>query len=87
MRSAAACRSSSTSRLSCPYCSADAAASRLATAGSPTGGAPSCTVKVGNLSPVRVSDIGVARDAYSLQYNAVRVDGADVPPAVPGWPP
>ena len=25
--------------------------------------------------PVRVSDIGVAKDAYTLQYNAVRVDG------------
>jgi multidrug efflux pump subunit AcrB len=26
-------------------------------------------------NPVRVSDIGVAKDAYALQYNAVRVDG------------
>ena len=29
---------------------------------------------VGN-TPVRVSDIGEVKDAYSLQYNAVRVDG------------
>jgi multidrug efflux pump subunit AcrB len=32
-------------------------------------------VKVNGDRPVRVSDIGVAKDAYSLQYNAVRVDG------------
>ncbi len=32
-------------------------------------------LKVINSSPIRVSDIGVAKDAYSLQYNAVRVDG------------
>ena len=32
-------------------------------------------LKVMGSSPVRVSDIGVARDAYSVQYNAVRVDG------------
>jgi multidrug efflux pump subunit AcrB len=32
-------------------------------------------LKVVNSSPVRVSDIGVAKDAYALQYNAVRVDG------------
>ncbi len=32
-------------------------------------------LKVSGSSPVRVSDIGVARDAYSVQYNAVRVDG------------
>ena len=32
-------------------------------------------VKLQGTSPVRVSDIGVAKDAYSIQYNAVRVDG------------
>ncbi len=32
-------------------------------------------LKVVNSSPIRVSDIGVAKDAYSVQYNAVRVDG------------
>ncbi|MBV8819520.1 MAG: efflux RND transporter permease subunit, partial [Acidobacteriaceae bacterium] len=32
-------------------------------------------VKVTGQSPVRVSDIGTAKDSYSLQYNAVRVDG------------
>ena len=32
-------------------------------------------IKLVHDSPVRVSDIGVAKDAYSLQYNAVRVDG------------
>jgi multidrug efflux pump subunit AcrB len=32
-------------------------------------------LKVSGENPVRVSDIGVARDAYALQYNAVRVDG------------
>ena len=32
-------------------------------------------VKLSGDNPVRVSDIGVAKDAYSLQYNAVRVDG------------
>ncbi|HXM46129.1 MAG TPA: efflux RND transporter permease subunit [Bryobacteraceae bacterium] len=32
-------------------------------------------IKVTGENPVRVSDIGVAKDAYALQYNAVRVDG------------
>lgn len=32
-------------------------------------------VKLSGENPVRVSDIGVAKDAYALQYNAVRVDG------------
>ena len=32
-------------------------------------------IKLVGDSPVRVSDVGVAKDAYSLQYNAVRVDG------------
>ena len=32
-------------------------------------------IKVVGASAVRVSDIGVAKDAYSTQYNAVRVDG------------
>jgi multidrug efflux pump subunit AcrB len=32
-------------------------------------------VKMAGDNPVRVSDIGVAKDAYALQYNAVRVDG------------
>ena len=32
-------------------------------------------IKLSGVNPVRVSDIGVAKDAYSLQYNAVRVDG------------
>jgi len=32
-------------------------------------------VKLNGDNPVRVSDIGVAKDAYALQYNAVRVDG------------
>ena len=32
-------------------------------------------VKLSGDKPVRVSDIGVAKDAYALQYNAVRVDG------------
>jgi multidrug efflux pump subunit AcrB len=32
-------------------------------------------VKLTGESPVRVSDIGVTKDAYTLQYNAVRVDG------------
>ncbi|WP_031496717.1 efflux RND transporter permease subunit [Bryobacter aggregatus] len=32
-------------------------------------------LKVVGGSPVRVSDIGEAKDAYSLQYNAVRVNG------------
>ncbi|MBN9659052.1 MAG: efflux RND transporter permease subunit [Acidobacteria bacterium] len=32
-------------------------------------------LKLSGERPVRVSDIGVAKDAYSLQYNAVRVDG------------
>jgi multidrug efflux pump subunit AcrB len=32
-------------------------------------------IKLAGENPVRVSDIGVAKDAYALQYNAVRVDG------------
>jgi multidrug efflux pump subunit AcrB len=32
-------------------------------------------VKLTGESPVRVSDIGTAKDAYTTQYNAVRVDG------------
>jgi len=32
-------------------------------------------VKMSGVNPVRVSDVGVAKDAYSLQYNIVRVDG------------
>jgi len=32
-------------------------------------------IKMTGENPVRVSDIGVAKDAYALQYNAVRVDG------------
>src|ERR1700683_2296035 len=32
-------------------------------------------VKVTGENPVRVSDIGIAKDAYALQYNAVRIDG------------
>jgi multidrug efflux pump subunit AcrB len=32
-------------------------------------------IKLTGESPVRVSDIGTAKDAYTLQYNAVRVDG------------
>jgi multidrug efflux pump subunit AcrB len=32
-------------------------------------------IKVIGASSVKVSDIGVAKDAYSTQYNAVRVDG------------
>jgi multidrug efflux pump subunit AcrB len=32
-------------------------------------------LKIVGQSPVRVSDVGQARDAYSLQYNVVRVDG------------
>ena len=32
-------------------------------------------VKLNRESPVRVSDIGITKDAYTLQYNAVRVDG------------
>jgi multidrug efflux pump subunit AcrB len=32
-------------------------------------------VKLSGDNPVRVSDIGVAKDAYALQYNVVRVDG------------
>lgn len=32
-------------------------------------------IKMSGENPVRVSDIGVAKDAYALQYNAVRVDG------------
>ncbi len=32
-------------------------------------------LKVEGQAPVRVLDIGIAKDAYTLQYNAVRVDG------------
>ena len=32
-------------------------------------------IKLSGDNPVRVSDIGVAKDAYALQYNVVRVDG------------
>ena len=32
-------------------------------------------IKLAGENPVRVSDIGAAKDAYALQYNAVRVDG------------
>ena len=32
-------------------------------------------VKMSGVNPVRVSDVGIAKDAYSLQYNIVRVDG------------
>ncbi len=32
-------------------------------------------VKVLGANPVRVADIGTVKDAYALQYNAVRVDG------------
>jgi multidrug efflux pump subunit AcrB len=32
-------------------------------------------IKLTGESPVRVSDIGIAKDAYTTQYNAVRVDG------------
>jgi multidrug efflux pump subunit AcrB len=32
-------------------------------------------IKVTGDRPVRVSDIGITKDAYALQYNAVRVDG------------
>src|SRR4029077_19170819 len=32
-------------------------------------------IKLSGANPVRVSDIGVTKDAYALQYNAVRVDG------------
>src|SRR3954451_24378908 len=32
-------------------------------------------IKIVGQSPVRFSDIGEAKDSYSLQYNAVRVDG------------
>src|SRR5882757_4258110 len=32
-------------------------------------------IKLSGENPVRVSDIGVTKDAYSLQYNVVRVDG------------
>ncbi|HEY2016881.1 MAG TPA: efflux RND transporter permease subunit, partial [Bryobacteraceae bacterium] len=32
-------------------------------------------IKLDGQSPVRVSDIGEVKDAYSLQYNVVRVDG------------
>src|SRR5689334_14413003 len=32
-------------------------------------------IKLSGDNPVRVSDIGVAKDAYALQYNAVRVEG------------
>ncbi len=32
-------------------------------------------IKLTGEAPVRVSDVGVAKDAYTVQYNAVRVDG------------
>jgi multidrug efflux pump subunit AcrB len=32
-------------------------------------------LKLSGDNPVRVSDIGIAKDAYALQYNVVRVDG------------
>src|SRR5580658_3559194 len=32
-------------------------------------------IKLSGENPVRVSDIGTAKDAFALQYNAVRVDG------------
>ena len=32
-------------------------------------------LKVVGQSPVRISDVGEAKDAYALQYNIVRVDG------------
>ena len=32
-------------------------------------------IKLSGENPVRVSDIGVTKDSYALQYNAVRVDG------------
>jgi multidrug efflux pump subunit AcrB len=32
-------------------------------------------VKLTGEAPVRVSDIGITKDAYTVQYNAVRVDG------------
>jgi multidrug efflux pump subunit AcrB len=32
-------------------------------------------IKLEGQSPVRISDIGEAKDAYNLQYNVVRVDG------------
>ena len=32
-------------------------------------------IKLNGESPVRVSDIGTTKDAYTVQYNAVRVDG------------
>ncbi len=32
-------------------------------------------IKLSGENPVRVADIGAAKDAYALQYNAVRVDG------------
>ena len=32
-------------------------------------------IKMAGANPVRVKDIGVAKDAYALQYNVVRVDG------------
>jgi len=35
----------------------------------------SVPVKVSGQNPVRVADIGTVKDAYALQYNAVRVDG------------
>jgi multidrug efflux pump subunit AcrB len=31
-------------------------------------------IKLSGANPVRVSDIGITKDAYALQYNAVRVD-------------
>jgi multidrug efflux pump subunit AcrB len=32
-------------------------------------------IKLSGDNPVRVSDIGITKDSYALQYNAVRVDG------------
>jgi multidrug efflux pump subunit AcrB len=32
-------------------------------------------IKMSGMAPVRVGDIGTAKDAYALQYNIVRVDG------------
>ena len=32
-------------------------------------------IKLEGQSPVRISDIGEVKDAYSMQYNVVRVDG------------
>src|SRR6185369_10056673 len=32
-------------------------------------------LRLNQQAPVRVADIGITKDAYTLQYNAVRVDG------------